>query len=412
MKTLNVTGTANANLQNRINISIVFNYIRERGALYRAQIAKDLRLSAPAVSRAIEALIEEGYVVETEKAKTESGKRAARVLVNSDRGYVIGVDLMKAPIRIAVSNFNCTLLAEYDCFRMAEEVNIEQALIDEIRRIVRLTHNPKDLKAISIGIPAVVSPAGAVTSAILYDNLEGKNLKNALGEVFKVPVYAENVANLSALAEAKYGAGRNRDSFVFVEVSNGIGAGIIIDRNLYRGSHGSAGEVGFTVLGRESLDFRSRRKGFLEYSASIDAIRDQGVAAARDDRGSLILDLAGGRLEDVTPEAVCRAALAGDPAAAGVVRGIAESLALAILSIVVLLDPERIVLGGEISHLPGVETLFVQPIAEIVKRSVPFDVAQIALSTLHDNAVVIGASHMAVESLLVGMYPYKIEAEA
>ncbi len=410
MRTLHVTRTANSNLQNRINISIIFNYIREHGPMYRAQIAKDLGLSAPAVSRAVENLIEDGYVVETEKIRTESGKKAARVIVNSDKGFVIGVDLMKEPIRIAVSNYNGESLSEFDCFSMTDDIDLEGELIAEIRRIVKLQRNPRDLKAICIGIPAIVDSNGSVTSAILYENLEGKNLKMSLEQTFGVPVYAENDANLSALAECEYGAGKDSRSFVFVEVGSGIGAGIILDRNLYRGFRGAAGEIGFSLLDATGLSYQPKRKGHFEDRASIDAIRERAVAAATKARRSLLLSMADGKAAKVTPALVCQAAVAGDRSCQAILNDVVELLSAMIIDIVLILDPERIVLGGELFHLPEAESLFVQPIREMLSKAVPFEIPQIVLSTLHENAVVVGAAHMAVESLLVGVYPYKIES--
>lgn len=409
MRTLHVTRTANSNLQNRINISIIFNYVREHGPMYRAQIAKDLGLSAPAVSRGIENLIEEGYVLETEKIRTDSGKKAARVVVNSNKGYVIGIDLMKEPIRIAVSNFNGELLNQYDCFNMNDDIDLERELISEIGRIERLQRNPGDLKAICIGIPAVVDGNGSVTSAILYANLEGRNLKNSLEQAFKVPVYAENDANLSALAECEFGAGRDCRSFVFVEVGHSVGAGIILDRNLYRGFRGAAGEIGFSLVGSGQLGGGTDRKGSFENRVSIDALLERVMEEARRTRRSLLLEMAKGDPSAVTAALVCQAAVAGDRICRSAVDQIVDLLSAMILDIVLILDPERVVLGGELFHLPEVEWLFVKPIQSRLSKAVPFDTPLVVLSTLHENAVVVGAAHMAVESLLVGVYPYKIE---
>jgi len=88
MKTFKLTETANSILQNKINRSVVFNYLRENGPSYRARISKDLHISAPAVSRLIGKLIEEEYVVETEKIAIGTGKRPTQVRVNAERGRV------------------------------------------------------------------------------------------------------------------------------------------------------------------------------------------------------------------------------------------------------------------------------------------------------------------------------------
>ena len=109
-KSLTVPDTANANLQNRINTSIIFNYLRDHGFAYRAQIARDLGISAPAVSRAIEKLRRDEYVIESERMPVDNGKRAAHISINAGHGYVLGIDLMTDPVEIAVSDFSGTIL--------------------------------------------------------------------------------------------------------------------------------------------------------------------------------------------------------------------------------------------------------------------------------------------------------------
>ena len=110
MKALPVSRTANANLQNKINISVIFNYLRDHGPGYRAKISRDLQISAPAVSRAVENLKNKGFVIESEKLQTESGKKAAHLYINAAYGYIIGVDLIKKHISIAIADFNNTIL--------------------------------------------------------------------------------------------------------------------------------------------------------------------------------------------------------------------------------------------------------------------------------------------------------------
>lgn len=411
MKPLQVTATANASLQNRINISIVFHHIRASGPVYRAKIARDLKLSAPAVSRAVEALKAEGYVIETEKVRTGSGKRAAHVMVNSTYGWVIGVDLLKAPTKIAVANLQCDIVEEYNGFVLDDTVDVETELCREIGEVIRQHGRPDELKAIAVGVPAVVDESGKVASAFLYASLEGRRIKGFIEERFGVPTFVDNGVNLSALAESKHGEGKHSRSFVFVEIGNGIGAGIVVERNVIRGGHGSAGEIGFSLV--NGVVGRSRGMRYLEEVASVDSIRRSAVESLKNGaEAPQLLELAGGRIESLTSAAVCSAALAGEPLAAGILAKTTDSLALGIINLALILDPERIILGGDICHLPGVETLFVEPIRRRIAEALPFAAPDIILSSLHDDAGVIGGAQLAVDSLLTGMYPYRMDEQA
>jgi len=413
--TLPVKRTADAALQNSINISIIFHYLRERGSAYRAQISKDLKISAPAVSRAVENLKSHGYIIETEMKKTRSGRNAAEFMVNPGIGYVIGIDLIKEQVRLGIFNFKGTMLKEYEGFSLAEDTDVSTALSEEIDKIIEDMEKNDGraklpLKAISIGVPATVDTATGDITATLFRSLEGLNFRELLEDRYRVPVYTENITNLSALAEHTCGQGRAYRHLVFVEISSGIGAGIIINNQLVRGSNGSAGELGALLDGRQKLSYRlNKNKGYLEYAASVESIGDRAISLLRNGRQSYIRDLVQGAVETIKPSHVCEAALAGDDTAKDVIRETVELLATGIINMSLVLNPEAVVLGGDICHLPGLEELFVLPIAELLTGSLPISVPEIMVSSLEEDAGVYGAAYLAVESLLIGRYPFKIE---
>lgn len=425
MKTLKITRTANANLQNEINTSVVFNYLRENEPTYRARIARDLNISAPAVSRIVDKLIADGYVVETEKLKIQSGKRPTQLQINSDKCNVIGVDLVKERIKIALSDFRGKIIKTSVGFSVTEKTDIGAKLIEEIEDVLTrhaLERNaPKrnslernieaqtnNLKAICVGIPAVIDiDTEYVTDAPLYASLRDLNLKEILGGHFDVPIYVENVVKLSALGEKHYGEGADYKDIVFIEVSNGIGAGIIIDNHLIRGTHGLAGEIGLSVTGRENLRYKVQNKGCLEKNASLKAIVEKAMKAVENGGRTLVSE----RSSSLTPSAVCRAAIEGDRIANEIISEIVESLSLVTINLILILNPQIIVFGGEICNLPGVKTLFIDPIRETVAASIPFEIPQVKISSLGENAGVIGASFLAIESLLLGEFPYTIDLD-
>jgi predicted NBD/HSP70 family sugar kinase len=414
VKPLRISGIANANLQNKINISGIFNYIREQGPTYRARIARDLRISAPAVSRAIDRLMEDGYVIETTKLVTESGKRPTQLRINPDKGIILGVDLIKERIKIAVSDFSGQVTATYQGFSFSEEIDVCRALVGEIDLVLsrdrgRSNETGADkLRAVGIGIPAVIDiETGAVVDAPLYKSLRGVNLKRELEERYRVPVFVENVVKLSALGEKQYGEGRNYKDIVFIEISDGIGAGIILDDRLVRGFYGSAGEIGFSIIGTENLGFVARNKGFLEKNASFESIREKAAEECRAGRWRPA-EVADGDPRGLTPSFVCEAAHSGDGVARGIVERIVSELSVQIINLILMLNPQIVVIGGDFCGLSRAQELFIEPIARHVRRCLPFEPPKITLSTLGGDAGVIGASHFAISSLLVNEFPYTV----
>ena len=417
MKTLKISRAANANLQNKINMSVVFNYLREHEPTYRARISRDLNISPPAVSRIVDKLIEDGYVVETEKLKIESGKRPTQLRINADRCNVIGIDLVKERIKIAISDFSGRIISTHQGRRVSERMDIGNTLIEEIEAVLahyrserRIDRETGDLKAIGVGVPAVIDvDTGWVTDAPLYDSLRGINLRKILSERFGIPIFVENVVKLSALGEKHYGQGKSYTDIVFIEVSNGIGAGIIVDNHLVRGTNGSAGEIGLSIIDRNNLRYKITSKGHLEKNASVEAILEKALKDIADGDGVLLADAACRDPAELTPSAVCEAAKRGNETAKRIINEITESLSLVTINLILVLNPQIIVFGGDLCSLPGAERLFLNPIRETVSGSIPFRPPKITISSLRDNAGVIGASFLAIESLLLGEFPYKID---
>jgi len=400
-RSLTVPDTANAVMQNRINISIIFNYLRDHGLAYRAQIARDLGISAPAVSRAIEKLLKDEYVIESEKVQVENGKKAALVSVNAERGYIVGVDLLADPVMIAVSDFGGTVHDTGRAEPMPAGADFPEYLIGAIDARLRglekrTARRGAGILAIGIGVPAIVDPrTGAILGASLYENIATSGFRDRVSSHFKVPVFMENISNLAAIGEWKRGAGKNARSLVFIEIGNGIGAGIILDGDLYRGAQGAAGEIGFSITEPAGLGSGAAATGYLENRASLAAFRAFGAAGST-----------GARYPDV--EKLLEAARRGESEACLFVRDAARHLAVATVNIMMLLNPEMVILGGAACELPDFEALVIKPLIEDALRSYPFTPTTLRLASLGAKASLIGAMQFALDSLVVHAYPYRL----
>jgi predicted NBD/HSP70 family sugar kinase len=404
-RSLTVPGTANSNLQNRINISIIFNYIRSHAVAYRAQIARDLGISAPAVSRAVEKLLRDGYLIESEKVQIENGKKAAQLSINAGRGCIIGVDILTDPIEIAISDFSGTVLYSHKGPDMDEEADLTEFLgsaLDEGILAFRKESGKGNARilAIGIGVPAVVDPiSGGILSASLYKNLESSAFREEISKRYDTPVFVENISNLAAIGEWKRGVGQGARNMVFIELSNGIGAGIILDGDLYRGAVGSAGEIGYFITQPKGLGHDNARMGFLESVSSLGAMRERAEYLALSREASTGID---------PISSLCEAASSGEEGASAVLRESVGHLAVAIVNIMVLLNPEIVVIGGSVCELPGAESLIARPLIAEILRNYPFQPADVRLTSLGARASVFGALQFALDSLIVHSYPYRL----
>lgn len=420
MTTVSISGTANANFQNHINVSVVFNFLKQHGPTYRADIARSLGLSAPAVSRAIEQLIDLSYVVEAGTTTTGSGKRVTAVALNRRLGTVAAIDLLKGESRYGLYDFAGERIFGRKGPHFAESEDLARDLTEDLSRFFleadsfwESTGEPgllPPLKAVCIGIPAGVdADSGAAMGASLFRSLEQINLKEVIQRRFDIPCYVENDVKLAAFAENLYGQGKSHRNLVYIDIDDGIGAGIILDNRIVRGSRGLAGEIGYTITSPGDLEYSAVTRGYLENRASVEALARSAGEAIRRGVETSIQSYLDDDHAGVRPRHVFAAALAGDELARTLISRSIDLIAVAIHNLTLIINPEIIVIGGDICEMPGVEELFINPLRILVARALPFEAPQIELSTLGAEACITGASLFTVESMLSGKYPFAID---
>jgi glucokinase len=191
-------------------------------------------------------------------------------------------------------------------------------------------------------------------------------LAGEVSKIYRVPVKVDNDANAAALAETLWGAGRGYRNVFFTIIGTGIGTGIIFDGHIYHGRTGAAGEGGHM-----SIDYRGPRcgcgkQGCIEALAAGPAIarRARGKVAHDHHRTSMILQLAGGNIDDITSETVGQAYAAGDALAKEILRETVELLTVWLGNIVDLLDPEVMIMGGGVSSM-------LKPFFEEIRERLP-----------------------------------------
>lgn len=420
MNTVSIGGTANANFQNQINVSVVFNYLKQHGPTYRAHIARSLGLSAPAVSRAIEQLLDQGYAAEAGTTTTESGKRVAQIAINPHMGTVVAVDLLKGDSRYGIFDFDGETILSRKGLRYAASDDLVSDLSADLSRFLLEADGIWErsgrggalppVKAICIGIPAAVNAeTGMTTGTSLFEALNEINLKEAMERRFDVRCYVENDVKLAAFAENRFGQGTRHRDLVYIDINDGIGAGIILDNRIVRGAQGFAGEIGYFLSAPSEMEYTAVTRGYLENRASVEALGRSAAEAIRRGVKTVISDYLLESGGEPRPYHVFKAAHAGDELARTLISRSVDLIAVAIHNVTLTINPEVIVIGGDICEMPAVEELFIRPLRLALARALPFAPPDIVLSSLGADACVTGASVFAVESLLSGKYPFTMD---
>ena len=362
----------------------VLQLIRSEGPVSRAEIARRLDLSRPTASRIIDALMREGIIACVGKSQPTGGRLGDLYTFRIDAGVVLGLQLGTRQARAAVATLNGEIL-----HRTSRPLALEkrQSVLPQLRAFIEDTLNASPQKAVTVlavglAVPGVVNrdegtvkyPAGP------FPGLTDRPLLRELEQHLGVPVVMDNDVNFAALGECQSGCAQGHRGVAYIFVGPGIGAGLILNGQLLRGSSGAAGEIGYMVVDRANLRRSFEPLGCLE---SVAGIHHLAQAAKR--RG----------LPYDTPDAVCEHAMAGDPQACAIIQELNEYLAAATINTVTVIDPEIVVLGGDLADLPYAEALFVQPIEAIVRRHV-VGAPLVRLSQLLGDAALHGALHAAV----------------
>ncbi len=388
--------SADLSLMREFNESLVLNLIRQAGHICRADIAGRAHLSRSTVSSIINDLIAANLVREVGTGDSRGGRRPIMLEFNSRAGYVIGVDLGATHLLVLLTD-----LEAQPVVRLEEPFAVEEGPQAGLERIVRLIGQAlrqaglemERIFGVGIGVPGPLDFAtGKAIFPPIMPGWHDTPIRDRLREQLGKPVHLDNDANLGAIGEYWWGAGRGARNVAFVKVGTGIGCGLILEGHIYRGEIGSAGEIGHAVIDEDGPACRCGSSGCLEAMAAAPAI----VQAARE---AHIQPSHGGSL---TVADLIAAAQAGDRAAQKLFAQAGRRIGTALTSLVNLLNPGIIVIGGGVTRAGA---FFLEPLRETVRRcALPIAAGgtSIVESKLGPQAIAIGAVTTVLQELFSG----------
>jgi predicted NBD/HSP70 family sugar kinase len=367
-----------------INERTVLEAIRELGPVSRAQIARTCGLSKPTVSQGLAALLRARLVREAGRSSGGKGRTAQLYELNPHAGWVVGIDVGRDWVRAAVADLNGDVVARRDQRSRAKSA---RTLIAQIGQIAHGLAGEAGLKWQSIthatiGSPGVFEPTRRKMT--LAESLPGwgrEGVVEALQRSLGTNVAIENDVNVATVGAQLHGLGKGVSNFVFLHVGTGVGMGLVLNGELYRGATGAAGEVGYLPFGAPSRDGAGGgRRGALD--ASVGALGVVSEARRLGMQGP------------VTARRVFMAARRGDAVARKIVDGEARRIAFTIAAIVPVVDPELVVLGGGIGRNGD---LLLEPVERELRDRTRFR-PRVEVSALGEDAAVLGAVAMALRS--------------
>lgn len=388
--------SANATSIREHNLSLVLNLCRQAGSLSRSDIIRATNLSPTAVSALVNVLIDTGFVHEAGVGVSRGGRRP--VLLQFDYGcrMVVGIDIGASHITVIAMDLQARILAsEYCRHSVIPDPEGSLALVRSmVQKVLDNAGLPRE-KLLGMGITIPTPLDGEKLDRLMVYYMpawEGIRPAEVLQQEFHVPTYLDNDSNAGAIAEKWWGSGKDYHSLAFIKLGVGVGGGLIIDGEIYRGFNGAAGEIGHTTIEASGRRCRCGNRGCMEsYVGAPGLIAD--VVTLREQNG-----LPPVPPDELNVEWIVRAALQGDAICRDVIVHAGRYLGVAIANLINLVNPGLVVLGGDL--VQAGDLLFDSVKKTISERVLPLRAGQAPLipSRLGDQVVAIGAATTAIQN--------------
>jgi len=369
------------------NRARIVNAVQQRGSLTQVELAGVTGLSPATVSNIVKELVASGVLHTSPTSR--SGRRAQQVTLARNLGLIAGMHFGSRSLRVALSDVTHRIVAEQ---RMPlppdhrADVGLDRASLLLAEMVESVDARSDEVLAVGVGVPIPVDvQTGRVSSHGMLRGWDGVSVTEMLGGRLGVPVYVDNDVNLGALAETRLGAARGSQHVLYVRVSHGVGGGLVLGGQVFRGRIGAAGEIGHVSVVEHGSVCRCGNRGCLETVIGATAL----VGTLRHSHGPLTL-------RDV----VTRAG-AGDAGCRRVISDAGRYLGMAVATVCNIIDPELVVVGGQLAEAGE---LLLEPMRDAIEsRAIPSVAGPVGIveGELGASAEVRGALAVALDMVSI-----------
>jgi N-acetylglucosamine repressor len=392
----------------KINRMLVRDTIRKRGPVARSEIARMTGLTPPTISAIVNDMLEADIVREIGRGVSTGGRRPILLELNPQAGFVLAVRIQRGEIVTALLNLTGHVLGNQ---LITRDTSVPEKVAEAIRESIDSLVLSADIRrerilCCGVAFPGLISSAdGMVARApnLPWEKVPfGDMLREAVGGI---PVHVENISNAAALGEQTYGSGRGCANLIYLNLSVGIGAGIIIDNRVYGGAQGYAGEIGHVAVTSETGPrCGCGRYGCFEAVCGVRAVLERIKASVHDET---FFDL-GLQKDRITINDVLNTNLSELPEVQAILSDTGRTIGLVIGSILNLFNSEMVILGGELSRAGDT---FFGALCDQAKRTSLGEVAErvrIVRSTMQEDPALMGAYTLAIEDIFAcGQWEYR-----
>ncbi|NDJ75954.1 MAG: ROK family transcriptional regulator [Chloroflexi bacterium] len=340
---MNKPRRGNRNLMRAMNRNLLLNIIRSQGPLSRTQLTELSGLSVGAVSQIVTDLIETQWVTEAGESDSTGGRRQVLLRLNPTAGYVVGLKLMENRAVCAVTDLEATVLSYLE--RSLPNRETPTAVAETLSQTVIHAVYEADIarekvRGLGVGLAGVINSTAGIVHYSPFFHWQNVPLADILAQELSLPVYLENDVNTLTITEQLFGPGHGVANFAVLTIGRGIGLGVVINHQLYRGHKGGVGELGHITLLPDGPLCDCGKRGCLEALAADPAILRELRHALDNGTPSCLTS-------DTMLDGLTQAAEQGDELAQDLLKTSGHYLGLGLATMVNLFCPSLIIISGE-----------------------------------------------------------------
>jgi len=380
----------------------LIDLVRTYREFSKADLATFTEFSRTKITGCIDSLLNKKILIANDSTEYTGGRRSKTFSLNADLGLVAGVDIGATSIDLCIADFSGKILVRY-----SEPASVREGPIKILGHTCSLLEkmmqennlSPEKLYGIGIGVPGPVDfSAGMLVSPPIMPGWDRYPIIQTVQQWFpSANVVVDNDVNVMALGEIYKGVGKGVDNLVFIKIGTGIGAGIISEGKIYRGSSGCAGDIGHISVNKSGPLCHCGNRGCLEALTAGPAIAEQALIAAQAGRSPILLKMYEKNGKVLRAEDVGNAAREGDALATEVIRESGQFIGDVLASLVNFYNPKVIVIGGGVSNLGNLLLSSIRQTVLNHSTSLATRDLHIVFSETGPDAGVIGAVNLAMD---------------
>ncbi len=382
----------NRDFSRALNRSTVLNTIKTHGPIARNEVARRSGLSAATVTAITSKLIADNLIFEKAPGDSRGGRRPILLALNPTGRYVVGIKLTETEAIGALTDLEATVIVKrISQLPSRSPEQVVATLAEVVTALMAEGHiRKKQLLGVGLGLAGIVDAQRGVLRQSPYFGWQDLPLRQMLQDSLKVPVYLDNDVNTLTITEKWFGAGQGVDDFLTITVGRGVGLGIVVNGQFYRGISGGAGEFGHTVIDPDGPQCDCGKRGCLETFVGYPGLVRMAAEAAA--HGNLPASI--NNVDDLLS-----LARDGNPAAQAVLARAGEVLGRGVANLINVLNPQCILISGEGVRMG--DWLFGPMRAAIARHVMPglSNNAQIRIDPWGDDAWARGAAGLVLREL-------------